>query len=367
MTPCERTMRFLRGEPVDRPPFHPIVMRWAARHAGVKYRDFCCDYRTKCRAMIACAEDMQADWVTTLSDPYCEAEAFGLQVDYPEDNLPLDLGGHLPDLDAVARLQPFQPLDHARCRNRIREIEEYRALRGEHLFIVGWAEGPIAEYSDLRGLTNASMDFYDDPDAVHKALDVITDCAIEFMTLQVRAGAHCVGIGDAFCSQIGPGFYREFAFEREKRMVEHLHSLGALAKLHICGNTSSILPDMVRTGADIVDVDHLVSSMREAAPLLGPGQVFSGKSDPVSVIQNGTPESIVASVADSFAQAGGRCIVSAGCEITPDTSMENFHAFSNAAKMLMNGFTPCPGIPGELSEGCRSVGQAKSSRHAGTG
>ncbi len=335
MTPCERTLHFLRGEPVDRPPFHPIIMRWAARHAGVKYRDFCLDYRAKCRAMIQCAEDFDADWVTTMSDPYCEAEAFGLRIEYVEDDLPLDRGGHLPDLDAVANLKPYDPRRHERCLGRIHEIEEFRRLRGNHFFIVGWVEGPIAEYGDLRGLTNASTDFFDDPDAVHKALDVITASAMDFMTLQVRAGAHCIGIGDAFCSQIGPALYREFAFEREKRMVDHLHAMGALAKLHICGNTSAILPDMIRTGADIIDVDHLVPSMREFAALLGLNQAFSGKSDPVTVIQNGTPEAIAAGVAESFAQAGGRCIVSAGCEVPPGTSPENFRAFSRAAHAAM--------------------------------
>lgn len=335
MSPYERTMLFLRGEPVDRPPFHPIVMRWAARYAGVAYSDFCRDYRAKCPAMLKCADDFNADWVTTLSDPFCEAEAFGLRIEYPVDNLPLDTGGHLPDLEAVARLAPIRPGEHARCRNRIREIEEYRARRGEHYFIVGWVEGPIAEYGDLRGVSTASTDFYDDPDAVHKALDAITESAMAFMTLQIEAGAHCIGIGDAFCSQIGPALYREFAFEREKRMVEHAHRLGALAKLHICGNTAAILPDMIRTGADIVDVDHLVPSMAEFAPLLGPRQVFCGKSDPVSVIQNGTPEAIAASVADCFAQTGGRCIVSAGCEVTPGTSIDKFRAFSRAGLSLI--------------------------------
>ena len=48
LTPCERTLRFVHGEPVDHPPFHPIIMRWAARYGGVKYRDFCLDYRAKC-------------------------------------------------------------------------------------------------------------------------------------------------------------------------------------------------------------------------------------------------------------------------------------------------------------------------------
>jgi uroporphyrinogen-III decarboxylase len=114
-------------------------------------------------------------------------------------------------------------------------------------------------------------------------------------------------------------------------MVDHIHRLGAKAKLHICGNTHALLPDMIRTGADIVDVDHLVPSMAPFARLLGPHQVFSGKCDPVTVVQDGSPDDIRASVRASQEQAAGRCIVSAGCEITPGTSRANFSAFRAAA------------------------------------
>jgi len=38
--------------------------------------------------MKKCADDFGLDWVTVLFDPYAEAEAFGLQVDYPDDSLP---------------------------------------------------------------------------------------------------------------------------------------------------------------------------------------------------------------------------------------------------------------------------------------
>lgn len=331
MNARERTLRFLRGDAVDRLPFHPIVMRLAARHAGVPYRAFCLEPEAKCAAMIRFAEDYGADWVTVMSDPWCEAEGFGVQVDYPEDGMPRDRGGHLADLAAVERLQPYDLARHARSQGRLREIERFRAQPGDPWFVVGWVEGPIAEYSDLRGTTNASLDFFDAPETVARALDTIVAQALDFITLQVRAGADCIGIGDAFCSQVGPGLYRTFAFERERRMVEHIHALGALAKLHICGNTDAILPDMIRTGADIVDVDHLVPSMAPHAPLLGPGQFFCGKSDPVAVIQNGTAEAIRSSVEESVAQAGGRCIVSAGCELTPDTSPANLRAFAAAA------------------------------------
>ena len=75
-------------------------MRWAAKHAAVMYRDFCLDYRKKCDAMIRCADDFDFDWVTVMSDAWAEASAFGVQVEYPEDDLPKDVAGHLPDTDS---------------------------------------------------------------------------------------------------------------------------------------------------------------------------------------------------------------------------------------------------------------------------
>jgi MtaA/CmuA family methyltransferase len=334
MTGLERTMSFLKGQTVDRPPFHPIIMRWAAKYAGVKYREFCTDPASKCMAMIKCAKDFDIDWVTVMSDPWAEASAFGIIVEYPEDSLPVDTGGRLPDAKAAAGLIKYNPLENIRCINRIKEIGEFSKQLNNEYFIVGWVEGPIAEYVDLRGATDASMDFYIDPLSMEKALDVIVGSAMDFIALQVNEGAHCIGIGDSFCSQIGPKLYSKFALERETALVNHIHGLGAIAKLHICGNTSLILPDMISTGADIIDIDHLVPSMQGYADLLGPHQVLSGKADPVSIIQNGTTDEIIRVVNDDFRQAKGRCIISAGCEITPGTPIENMNAFKLAASRL---------------------------------
>jgi uroporphyrinogen decarboxylase len=203
MTGLQRTLDFLDGKPVDRPPCHPIIMRWAARYAGVNYRDFCLEYRKKCEAMIQCADDFNLDWVTVMSDPFCEASAFGLHIEYPEDDLPIDRSGHFTDLAAVRQIQPFRTFDHERTTNRIHEIREFKQQVGNRYFIVGWVEGPVAEYTDLRGVSSAAMDFLEDPDSVLKAVDVIVESALDFIKHQVEAGAHAIGIGDAFCSQIG--------------------------------------------------------------------------------------------------------------------------------------------------------------------
>ncbi len=242
MTPLQLTLDFIANKKVSRPPFHPIIMRFAAKYAGVKYREFCLDYKTKCDAMIKCAEDFSIDWVTVMSDPYAEAQAFGLAVDYIEDSLPLQKGYLLNSVMDIDRLSVPEIENSGRMLSRISEIDYYSKMVGEKYFIVGWVEAPFAEYADLRGLQDSCLDLYDCSEKINLAFDIFTENAINFITRQVKAGAHCIGIGDAACSQIGPELYKTFCFKREKTLVEHIHSLGAFAKLHICGNTSEILP-----------------------------------------------------------------------------------------------------------------------------
>jgi uroporphyrinogen decarboxylase len=323
MNACERTLNFIQNQPVDRLPFHPIIMRFAARHAGVQYRDFCLDYRCKCEAMLKCARDFAIDWVTVMSDPYAEAEAFGMRIDYPADNLPIPRNLPILEPGDVDDLMLPEVEQSPRLLNRVNEIARFKQLVGETCFIVGWAEGPLACYANLRGFQKTCMDLFEHPSAVARGVDLFRRAAIDFIDRQIEAGAHCIGLGDAVCSQIGPELYTRYAFPGEKNIVEFIHSRGALAKLHICGDTSAILPMMIKTGADIIDVDHAVTDMARFAPLLSGHQVFSGNSDPVSIIQNGCEQRIIESVHKACRAAGGRCIVSAGCEITPDTRIQN--------------------------------------------
>lgn len=334
MNSFERTVGFIEGNKVDRVPFHPILMRFAARWAGVRYRDFCLSATHKCMANIKCATDFNSDWVNTMSDPYAEAEAFGTILSYPENDLPQVKEYAIKDITDIDRLTVKRISEHNRLRERVREIEEYLLKTGESFLICGWVEGPLAEYCDIRDINSALTDLYEYPEKVHQALDVITENAMGFISAQVKAGAHCIGIGDSVCSLISPELYYEFCFKREKALVDHIHSKGAFAKIHICGDISAIIEGVIRTGTDIIDIDHRVKSVKEASALLSPGQSFSGKSDPVSVIQDGDERVITDSVASFFEEAGRRAIVSGGCEITPGTSATNLRILGDAAQYL---------------------------------
>lgn len=334
MNSLERSISFIGGRRSDRIPFHPILMRFAALHAGIRYRDFCLIPARKCEANIRCAKDFCSDWVNTMSDPWAEAEAFGTRLSYPEDDLPKVEYHAVAEIGDISRMKVLVPAEHTRMRARVEEIGIYSRETAGKLLICGWVEGPLAAYCDIRDINMAMTDLYEYPGEVHRALDIITESAIAFITPQIMAGAHCIGIGDSVCSLISPDLYLEFCFERERRLVEHIHSLGAIAKIHICGDISAILPDVIRTGADIIDIDHRTGPITGALKLLRAGQVFSGKSDPVSVLQDGDTELIRVSCNSFFREAGGRTILSAGCEVTPGTSAENLRFFSSMAGEL---------------------------------
>lgn len=322
---------FINGETVDRTPFMPIFMRFCAKYTRTKYRDFIFDVSEHCQSNITCANAFNSDWVNVMSDPYCEVEAYGGHIEYPEDSLPMDEIVLMPTMEDLDKLKLIDWKSIRRAIGRIEQCAKYKQLCGGEKIIAGWVEGPVAEYCDLRSMGNAFLDFYDDPEKVKKSIAIILENARNFITYQVEAGANCIGIGDAACSQVGLDIYREFAFEGEKMLIEYIHSLGAIAKLHICGNTTAIIPDMIATGADIIDIDHLVKDMTPFYPLLqGKKQVFCGNVDPVIVIQNSSGDEITAAAKKALAQAPGKLILSGGCEITPDTSENNIRALFRA-------------------------------------
>jgi uroporphyrinogen-III decarboxylase len=106
---------------------------------------------------------------------------------------------------------------------------------------------------------------------------------------------------------------------------------GGIKYRNFCLNPLDKCEGMIRcTGTDIIDIDHLVPSLRPFASLLTGNQIFSGKSDPVTVIQDGSADLIKQSVMTDYNDSNGRCIVSAGCEITPGTTIRNMISFRNA-------------------------------------
>ena len=120
--------------------------------------------------------------------------------------------------------------------------------------------------------------------------------------------------------------------EWEKKYVDSIHAIGALVRLHICGNTNALFPFLSVVSADIVDLDSM-AVIADARKLIGADRMLSGNIDPVRVLQNGTPADVSAGFARCFADAGGRrYAVNAGCEVPRRTPPANLIAMRDFAR-----------------------------------
>jgi len=331
MNPYERLQRRLRGQPVDRPPNLDIMMTFAARYIGETLRHYHLDHRVLVDANLAVLENFDLDIVQTISDPYREAVDFGLDVEFPEDDLPISRVPLLLDPADLDKLPRPDPYSGQRMSDRLEALRLLREKVGGEVPIMGWVEGALAEAADLRGVLPIMTDLYDRSDWIEELLERCTEVAISFARAQIESGADIIGLGDSLGSQVSPRAYRRFVLPYEQRIFEAVHDMGALARLHICGDTNSILGDMVASGADIIDLDWMVD-MERAAETFGDGPAVSGNFDPVAIMKDGTPEQVYRAAYRCLELGGPKSISNAGCEIPIGTPVENLHAQTRAIR-----------------------------------
>ena len=326
-------MNRLKRKPVDKIPNLNILMTFAGRYIDVSYDKYCQDYRYLVEGNIKCSEAFGIDMVCTVSDPYREAHDFGMELEFPYDNLPICRKHLLNGPGDLKKVKLFNPHETRRMQDRIKAVELFKKEIGGYYPITGWVEGPIAEASDLRGIYEFMIDLYEEPEFVEELMNICCEEAIICAREQVKAGCDFIGIGDSAASLVSPKTYSELVVPMEKRIVDEIHKLGAKAKLHICGNISNLLDYVCDTGADIVDIDWMVD-FKTAVKKTGGRCCINGNIDPVRVVYEGTPDMVRAEIEKLTGVIDANSCISAGCEVPKFTPYENLKAFDDALRHI---------------------------------
>jgi MtaA/CmuA family methyltransferase len=326
MTPKERINAILKGGSYDRPAVTPIFMAWASHFIGHTYRDYYLDGDVLVEAQLAVTRAFNLDQISAISDPWREASAYGMEFVYPPEGVGRPKGAFIKTRDEISCVKRFDIKKAERTKQRIESVRKMAARVGRTHSVLGWVEGPMAEYGDLRGVENAMLDLIDEPEVFVEAGEVIVDNAIAFAVAQIKAGADMVGVGDSAASLISPQMYRELVMPLERKLITAIHEAGAAAKLHVCGNISKIVQYMADSGTDVIDVDWMVSLAR-ARELAGPDVTLCGNFNPAGVLFEGSPEDVAEAARQCINAVPDRFILMPGCEVPPATPEKNIRAF----------------------------------------
>ena len=315
-----------KGVNSTRLPVIPFVMQFAARIAEISYRDYCRDPEAMAESQLRCLEKFDYDAVNVSSDAHRLAEALGGELFFPKNGVPVVKKPPIEtERDLSAKSVP-DPRDLPRCRQRLEAIEFIKNHNPE-ITVIGWIEGALSEASSIFGPNRALKAFYRSPDLLERLFRFSARFDKKFAKAQVEAGADVIGAGDSLASQVSTDSF-ELSVEYTKNIF---NSLDVPVLYHVCGDTNHQLEVLNHSGADVVDLDREVN-LGVARSVLGNETIIRGNIDPIAFVRK-TPEEIENLSLDCIEEVGGpeSFILSAGCEIPPDSRLENLSAMVGVA------------------------------------
>jgi uroporphyrinogen decarboxylase len=191
-----------------------------------------------------------------------------------------------------------------------------------------WA--PLSCAARILGLEAVLTATIEDPEGLLRLIDFSTELvwalmepALEHPDILGANLAEPVASGDL----ISPQTFRRFAAPFLKELVKRVRDKGKYSMIHICGNTSKILQDIVDIRPNCFSLEKKVD-LRQAKEALGGKVCVAGNVSPTGAFLNGRPEEVVAEAKDC-GQAwgkGGGYILTLGCDFPKTVPLENILA-----------------------------------------
>lgn len=324
MTPKERKKAIRQGKDVDRQPitlFHP-------------------DFAAKVLGMTVHESTFQAENLAKREiNMYSTFGVDEVQVMYT--GMPKYTSSLIHDFSDVSKLDPFNYSFEKDRRQKINyeAIERIQTAIGQEITITYGVSGPITLAGGLMGHELLLRGLRKEKEIIHQLLRFTTDflksMAENFKELELN---FCIFDPVASGSLISPKQYSEFAHPYLKEVIADFHHYSEEVSLHICGNTTKILPKIAETGADYFSLDQVVD-IAVAKELIGDKIGLMGNINPTQVLMQGSPDMIYNEV-DLAYKKGHDCpkgfIIRSGCGVPYDTPVENVQAYIEAASELGN-------------------------------
>ncbi len=301
MSPRERVLAALRHEQPDRTPCdfwaEPPAWNRLLAHLGHQDRDRLLDeLGVDVRHLEAPApadrELGQNTWQNFWGERF-------VQQSTPWGPMRHDIKGALAQARSFSDLETFDwpspdCIDRSCLPDQCARYERHARLYG---FADVWQRPAL-----VRGWEEFFIDLLDRPEWAHFLCRKFTDFYLEDYT---RAAEITGGRIDIYLlisdlgSQHGPliseAMFREFVAPYLKEMTERIHTLGGKVLFHSCGAIGPLIPNLLRTGIDILDPIQPIGAELQPESLkalYGERLSFHGGIDMQRLLPRGTPREV---------------------------------------------------------------------------
>lgn len=280
-------------------------------------------------AICALNDAFPADAVTAIMDLTVEAEAFGAEVRFTENEIPNVIGRLVTDAESVEALE-VPSLDAGRVREYLK-ANTIVASRIKDKKIFGGCIGPFSLAGRLFDLSELMMAMYIEPETVTMLLDKCTAFITSYVQAMKETGINGVILAEPAAGLVSNDDCYTYSSVYVKKIIEAVQDDSFSVVLHNCGNTGHCTDAMVRTGAAALHFGNR-ADMVEALKACPPDLPVMGNIDPVGIMQQSTPLQVREAVSKLLERTSeyDNFILSSGCDVPPRTPVRNIKAFYEA-------------------------------------
>jgi len=174
-----------------------------------------------------------------------------------------------------------------------------------------------------------------EPEFLPELLRFSTDVVREYCNYLIGFELDGIFICDptASGSLISKEDYIRFSQPAQKECAEVINRGGKYTLLHMCGDTSDRLEYVMDVGSSIFSMDYQVP-LREARRQMAGKQAFLGNVKPAHTLYSGTSQAVIDESLQCIRDGGNvGFILGAGCDIAPDTPLENVEVWNDVVTM----------------------------------
>lgn len=337
VTPKEHVMSAINGEAQGVPPvaiFTQSVTVSMMERRNIFWPDANYDAQQMAILGSAAAEDFGFEAVRSPFSLTAEAERLGCYVDRGNERSTPMVTTHpyrfVPAEDIFPEIPSFEPdkfVSGGNIAQIIESIEILSETKGDTYPVVAGFSGPLIVAGGLVGIEELIMGTLISADETKKIVSGTMTVLKRYVQELSQAGADIIQLTDGIASPdlLPPYLFDKFAGGFFKELFGAAGE--AKTSLHMCGDTTEILKNMVATGADCLSIEERVDPYF-AKRTVGDDAVLVGSVGPVIPLLRGTPEDVITS-AIGYVDAGFG-IIAPGCGLSPLTSDVNLRAFRNA-------------------------------------
>lgn len=300
-------------------------------HPGIEFlgktvKEAVTDGEIHFQAIKAVSEHFKTVVCTTIMDLTVEAEAFGAEINMPDDEVPTVKSRLLKTPQDIENL-----IVPDLKKGRVQAYLLASKLASENIKdkpVISGCIGPFSLAGRLYDMSEIMVAIYIEPDVMLQLLSKCTEFLIKYVKALKDTGASGVIIAEPASGLLGNDECITFSTDFVKQIVDAVQDNDFTVILHNCGNSGQCTDAMIKSGARALHFGNAIS-MSNTLKECPSDILVMGNLDPVRVFKQGSVKSIQEETMKLLEETANHSnfVISSGCDIPPHTPEENIRAF----------------------------------------